>query len=131
MSRNKTDSVRVELMKESTLKQKASTEKVKQILDMTRDGKIVILEGGLSSEEQSMLIETTMSAIDQERFKGIEIETHEAQRDSQDTKGFIGRITGKVKRTSDDSDMTIIGPTGLIETLDKNEHKITTMINLD
>ena len=38
--------------------------------------KIVILETGLSPDEESKLIEITMSEIHPEGFTGIEIETH-------------------------------------------------------
>ena len=69
--------VRIDLISEERLAQMPSMEKIRLILDNVREGTIVILESGLTPDEQSVLIEMTMQEILPDGFSGIEIESYQ------------------------------------------------------
>jgi hypothetical protein len=97
-------------------------EKIRLILDGVRDDNIVILEQGLDPEEESKLIEVTMSEISPDGFTGIEIETYPGDGDGDN--GFLGRLMGR----DDSNKLTVIGPANRIETLHKDETLISTLV---
>lgn len=117
------DGVQIDLISGERMENMASMEKVRMILDSVHDGDIVILESGLSPEEESRLIEVTMAEIDPDGFNGIEIETY-PRADGGDT-GFFGRLMG----SDTSSKLTVIGPANQIETLHKDETLISALIS--
>jgi hypothetical protein len=118
------DGVRIDLISGARMDGLTSMEKVRLILDSVRDGDIVVLEEGLSPSEESKLIEVTMTEISPDDFSGIEIETY--PHTSGSSGGFISRLTG-----SDDggNKLTVIGPANQIETLEKDEDFISTLVS--
>jgi hypothetical protein len=123
-TQDNTDGVRIDLISGARMDGLASMEKIRLILDSVRDGDIVVLEEGLSPEEESRLIEVTMTEISPDDFSGIEIETY--PRPSSSSGGFISRITG----TDDGGNkLTVIGPANQIETLEKDEDFISTLVS--
>lgn len=117
------DGVQIDLISGERMEGMASMEKVRMILDSVHDGDIVILETGLSPEEESRLIEVTMAEIDPDGFNGIEIETY-PRADGGDT-GLFGRLMGK----EETSKLTVIGPANQIETLHKDETLISALVS--
>jgi len=87
------DGVQIDLISGQRMSGKTSMEKIRMILDGVRDGKIVVLETGLTPDEESKLIEVTMSEINPDDFTGIEIESF-PQSDTGDTT-LLGRLMGK------------------------------------
>jgi len=117
------DGVQIDLVSAARMDGMASMEKVRLILDGVRDGKIVILEQGLSPDEESKLIEVTMSEINPDDFSGIEIETYPSS--SAGKGGLLGRLMGG----GDDNKLTVIGPANQIETLHKDEDLISALVS--
>jgi hypothetical protein len=117
------DGVQIDLVSAARMEGMASMEKVRLILDGVRDGKIVILEQGLSPDEESKLIEVTMSEINPDDFSGIEIETYPSS--SAGKGGLLGRLMGG----GDDNKLTVIGPANQIETLHKDEDLISALVS--
>jgi hypothetical protein len=117
------DGVQIDLISGERMKGLASMEKIRMILDGVREGNIVILEEGLSPEEESRLIEVTMTEISPDEFNGIEIETY-PQSDSSDS-GLFDRLMGN----DSDKKLTVIGPANRIETLHKDETLIQTLVS--
>ncbi|AGN01453.1 hypothetical protein L593_07540 [Salinarchaeum sp. Harcht-Bsk1] len=115
--------VQIDLISGERMDGLASMEKIRIILDGVHDGNIVILEEGLSPEEESRLIEVTMAEIDPDGFNGIEIETY-PQNDARDT-SLLGRIMGQ----EDTAKLTVIGPANQIETLHKDETLISALVS--
>ncbi|MEZ3116050.1 DUF2073 domain-containing protein [Halobaculum sp. MBLA0147] len=118
------DGVRMDLISGARMDGLTSMEKIRLILDSVRDGDIVVLEEGLTPDEESRLIEVTMTEISPDDFSGIEIETY--PRPSSSSSGLIGRLTG-----ADDggNKLTVIGPANQIETLEKDEDFISTLVS--
>ncbi|MFC6952567.1 MULTISPECIES: DUF2073 domain-containing protein [Halorubellus] len=117
------DGVQIDLISAERMDGLASMEKIRMILDGVRDGKIVILEDGLSPDEESKLIEVTMTEISPDEFNGIEIETY--PRSSTSDSGILGRIMGR----EETSKLTVIGPANQIETLHKDETVISALVS--
>lgn len=99
-----------------------SARRVKKLLDMVKDEKIVLLEGRLKKEEETDLIEITMEEID-EKFKGIELavinpNTRGGPFLSNIKKGFFSMILGN--RIG----FTIIGPATIVKQIKRDPDKI-------
>jgi hypothetical protein len=115
------DGVQIDLISAERMESLRTMEKIRLILDGVHDDNIVILESGLTPDEESKLIEVTMSEISPDGFTGIEIETYPS---GGGDSGLLGRIMGK----KDDSKLTVIGPANRIKTLHKDENFISTLV---
>jgi hypothetical protein len=117
------DGVQIDLVSGDRMEEMTTMEKVRMILDGVHDGKIVILEDGLSPDEESKLIEVTMAEITPDEFSGIEIETYPSS-DSTDS-SLLGRLMGRPEPRK----LTVIGPANRIETLHKDETLISALVS--
>lgn len=115
--------VQIDLISGARMESLAGMEKIRLILDSVREGNIVILEEGLSPDEESKLIEVTMAEISPDDFSGIEIETY-PNPDSKNS-GFFGRLIGNQETKK----LTVIGPANQIETLHKDENLISALVS--
>lgn len=116
-----TDGVKIDLISGDRLDDLRTMEKIRLILDGVHDGKIVILERGLSPDEESKLIEVTMNEISPDGFTGIEIESYPSGNDD-------GTILGRLIGRQTESKLTVVGPANRIETLHKDEQLISTIV---
>jgi hypothetical protein len=117
------DGVQIDLISGERLANQTSMEKIRMILDGVREGNIVILEEGLSPDEESRLIEVTMTEISPDEFNGIEIETY--PRSEATGASFLDRLMGRESTKK----LTVIGPANQIETLHKDETLIQTLVS--
>jgi hypothetical protein len=117
------DGVQIDLISGARMSGKTSMEKIRMILDGVRDGKIVVLETGLTPDEESKLIEVTMTEINPDDFTGIEIESF-PQSEANDT-SLLGRLMGK----QSSSKLTVIGPANQIQSLHKDETLISALVS--
>ncbi|WP_331235323.1 DUF2073 domain-containing protein [Natronorarus salvus] len=117
------DGVQIDLISGERMSNMASMEKIRMILDGVHDGNIVILEEGLSPEEESKLIEVTMGEITPDGFNGIEIETY--PRSQTGGGSFLDRLMGRESTAK----LTVIGPANQIETLHKDETLISALVS--
>ena len=97
----------------------SSQEKLNYILNEVKEGRILVLEQGLTPTEQTTLIEHTMKEIDHDTFIGIEMEGYEAEKTS-----FFQRVFGIIKKPR----MTVIGPAHLLKMVHKSNDVIETTI---
>ena len=72
--------VQIDLISADRLERLTALEKVRLILGKVMEGNVVVLEKGLTADEQSLLIETTMREITPDGFAGIEMETYSGGR---------------------------------------------------
>ena len=121
--RDPDDGVRIDLISGQRLAGMTSMEKIRMILDGVREGNIVILEEGLSPDEESRLIEVTMTEISPDEFNGIEIETY--PRSEAEEASFLDRLMGRQSTHK----LTVIGPADQIQTLHKDETLIKTLVS--
>jgi len=99
-----------------------SARRVKKLLDIVKEDKIVLLEGRLKKEEETDLIEITMEEIDS-KFKGIELavidpDIHGDNFFAGFKKQFVNFLLG------DRQGLTIIGPASVVKEIKKNPDKI-------
>lgn len=99
-----------------------SARRVKKLLDIVKDNKIVLLEGRLKKEEEADLIAITMEEID-DVFKGIEIATINPEKKNIN---FMKNIKQKMVDVllGDRQGMTIIGPATVVKEIKKDPDKI-------
>lgn len=113
--------VQVDLISKARSSGMGQAEKINEIIDRVQAGSVVILEEGLTPDEEGQLIEKTMTRTDGQNFTGIEIESYPRNDDSS---GLFGRLMG----SSDDRRLVMVGPADRIETLDKNEKLLSTLV---
>lgn len=111
--------ISVDLISRQKLEELSSNEKLDFILKEVQKGKVLVLEQGLTSMEQTSLIEHTMKEIEQDTFIGIEMEGY-----SEDRPTFLQKFLGKMKKPR----MTVIGPADLLKTIRKDSNMIQTKI---
>ena len=111
--------ISVNLISRQKLEELSSNEKLDFILKEVQKGKVLVLEQGLTSMEQTSLIEHTMKEIEQDTFIGIEMEGY-----NEDRPTFIQKFLGKIKKPR----MTVIGPADLLKTIRKDNNMIQTKI---
>jgi len=111
--------ISVNLVSRQKLEKLSSNEKLNFILKEVQNGKVLVLEQGLTPIEQTNLIEYTMKEIEQDTFIGIEMEGY-----SEDKPTFLQKFLGKMKKPR----MTVIGPADLLKTICKDSNMIQTKI---
>jgi len=114
--------VQMDLISAEKLEKMTSMEKIRLILDKVKTGRILVLENGLTPDEEVRLIEMTMTEIRVDEFSGIEIESYPTKRDGS----FLNRILGKNVKGR----MTGIGPATQIRTIEKDQYQIITKVSV-
>lgn len=114
--------IQLDLISEDKLEGMTSMEKVRMILDEVRNGKILVLEKGLTPTEQTKLIELTMTEIAPDDFAGIEIESYPVKQN--DT--FFGKLLGK---STLKTRLTVIGPAAQLKTIKKDRNLISALVS--
>ena len=109
--------IKVNFISQEKLNGLGEQEKLKFILEEVRKGQILVLEQGLTAEEQAKLIEMTMEKVN-EKFSGIEMESYMSEKQN-----FWGKLLGK-KRAR----MTIVGPADKIKTVYRDKDVIKAVI---
>ena len=97
----------------------SSSEKLQYIIREVKQGRILVLEHGLTPNEQAQLIEHTMKEINHDTFIGIEIGGYETEKI-----GFFQRVFVVTKKPR----MTVIGPAHLLRMVHKDNDMIQTTI---
>lgn len=95
-------------------------EKIRFILDEVEAGKVLILERGLTPQEEAKLIEQTMREIDHDSFIGVEMQSY----GMEEGKNFVQRMVMGGPRPR----MAVIGPANLLQLVSKDNEKIVTKI---
>ena len=116
--------IKVNLVSSQKLENMSPEEKITYILDEVKQGEVLVLERGLTPQEQSRLIEKTMQNIDTDgkknKFIGIEIEGY--RDDGKPT--WLQKVLGIIRPPR----MTVIGPADKLKTIYKDNDVIQTII---
>lgn len=107
------------LISRKKLENYSPSDKLKYILNEVKEGRILVLEHGLTPTEQTQLIQHTMKEINHDTFIGIEIGGYETEKI-----GFFQRVFGVTKKPR----MTVIGPAHLLRMVHKDNDMIETTI---
>jgi len=103
----------------------SSVERIKKLLRIVLDNKVVILQGRLRAEEETRLIEDTMIMIGNIKgFKGVELAV--ISNNDEASRSFWGGFKmGLAKMLVGQQDaMTIIGPATIVKEIKKDPQKL-------
>jgi len=96
--------------------------KIRKLLNIVKEDKIVLLEGRLSKQEEAELIEKTMESITS-KFRGIEIAVVYPERKDLDLfkKMKIGIVNSLI---GDRQGFTVIGPATVVKEIKKDPNRV-------
>ena len=106
-----------------------SGQRVKKILNLILEKRIIILQGCLTPEEEARLIEDTMALVGHLKdFKGVELAVIQPQSKEE---GFFKRFKQATAKmlSGIDTAITIIGPASVIKDMKRDPKKIELMLN--
>ncbi len=102
--------------------------RIKKIMGLILDHKIIILQGRLSSDEEARLIENSMVLIGNVKgFQGIEIAAMSGENEYRSLFERIRRNIAKILVGEQDA-ITIIGPASVVKEITKNPKKLELML---
>ena len=112
----------LQLVPYSDIESLSSIGRIRKLLNLAKDDKIVLLQGRLTKEEEVELIKTTMEEIN-DAFKGIELSviypnTKKTQLMGQVRQGIANLLLG------DSQGLTVIGPANIVKEIKKDPDKI-------
>jgi hypothetical protein len=101
----------------------SSIGRIRKLLNLAKEDKIVIVQGRLRKEEEAELIKATMEEINKD-FKGIELAVIYPEDSEQN--GFFSSIKSKLVNAlvGDAQGLTVIGPASVVKEIKKDPHKI-------
>jgi len=119
----------IQFLPYSEIKELGSDARLKRILGIILDNNLLILQGRLSSSEETRLIGDTMAMIGHIKdFKGIEL----AVISGGEQESILGRMTkgiANILAGGDFSAITIIGPASIVKEIKRNPRKIELLLN--
>jgi hypothetical protein len=100
-----------------------SEQRVKKILDIILDNRIVILQGKLEPLEETSLIQSTMALIGRIKgFKGVELAAIESEKELGGFEKFKEKVVHALLGQRDS--ITVIGPAAFVRDIKKDPSKI-------
>jgi hypothetical protein len=114
--------ININLISIERLTQFSPRDKIRFILNEVKRGNVLVLEQGLTAQEEAELIKTTMSDIDQDTFIGIEMQSY-SQEDFNK-----GSWLSKLLRRKQPPRMSVIGPADLLRTIHKDGNMIQAVV---
>lgn len=112
----------LEIVPYSQIESLTSIGRIRKLLNITKENKIVLLQGRLKKDEEAELIKATMEEINDE-FKGIELAVIESGLNNSHgllkiKSGIINLLLG------DQQGLTVIGPANIVKEIKKDPNKI-------
>ncbi|MCR4284758.1 MAG: DUF2073 domain-containing protein [archaeon] len=118
----------IHFMPYSEISKEDSIGKIKKIIGLILDNKIIILQGKLSPEEETRLIETSMTLIGNIKgFQGIETAAISGEKDI----GIFNRVRKNLARilVGERDSITIIGPATVVKDIKRDPKKLELMLS--
>ena len=114
--------VTLQLVPYTEIEAMTSVGRIRKLLGLAKENKIVLLQGRLKKDEEAELIKATMEEINKD-FKGIELavidpSSHRAEGMQKLKHSFINYILG------DRNGLTVIGPAGVVKDIKRDPNKI-------
>ena len=106
-----------------------SISRIRKLLEIIMDNKVIILQGRLKPEEESRLIEDTMIMVGKVKgFKGIELAVISPNPEEQSVMNKIkyGIANALVGQTDS---LTVIGPASIVKEMKKDPKKLEIMMS--
>ncbi|MFT4303115.1 MAG: DUF2073 domain-containing protein [Candidatus Woesearchaeota archaeon] len=115
--------VTLQILPYTEIEQLTSLGRIRKILNIAKENKIVLIQGRLKKEEEAELIKTTMEEIDK-NFQGIELAVIYPKENKDE--GVISNIKNTLinKLLGDRQGLTIVGPATIVKQIKKDPKKI-------
>jgi len=114
--------VTLQLLPYTEIENLSSVGRIRKLLNIAKENKIVLLQGRLRKEEETELIKVTMEEINKE-FKGIELAViHPSQSQLTGFQRFKSDLVSAM--LGDRQGLTIIGPASVVKAIKKDPNKI-------
>jgi hypothetical protein len=113
----------IHFMPYSEISKEGTIGRIKKIMGLVLDNKIIILQGRLKADEEARLIENSMTLIGNVKgFQGIEI----AAISGGEKNGLFDRIKHNIAKilVGDQDSITIIGPATVVKEMKRDPKKI-------
>lgn len=107
--------VEIQFLSTDKLKTQSFDEKVETILDAVQDGKILVLEQGMTPDEKITLMQRAMEIADDD-FPGIEFSAIDHNDFADKVLNRVYNVFGRERRKG----LTIVGNADVMETVDEN-----------
>jgi hypothetical protein len=129
MAKDKKDSkdLTIHFMPYSEIAKLDSLNRIKKLIGLILEGKIIILQGRLTAEEESKMIETTMTLIGNIKgFQGVEISTLSGEEDQS----MFNKVRHNIARilVGEQDAITLIGPASVVKDIKRDPKKIELML---
>ncbi|MEM4246812.1 MAG: DUF2073 domain-containing protein [Candidatus Woesearchaeota archaeon] len=114
--------VTIQLLPYTEIESLSSVGRIRKLLNIAKQDKIVLLQGRLKKDEETELIKVTMEEINKE-FKGIELAViNPAAANLSGLQKLKNDLIGAV--LGDRQGLTIIGPASIVKQIKKDPNKI-------
>lgn len=115
--------VTLRILPYSEIEHLSSLGRIRKILNIAKENKIVLMQGRLKKEEEAELIKTTMEEIDK-TFKGIELAVIYPNSD-KDASVFESIRNSLINTLlGDRQGLTVVGPATIVKQIKKDPKKI-------
>lgn len=121
------DNLTIHFMPYSEIAREDSLARIKKLMGLILENKIIILQGRLKAEEETKLIETTMALIGNiKNFQGIEISTLSGEAEQT----IFNKIRHNIARilVGEQDAITLIGPASFVKDIKRDPKKIELML---
>lgn len=121
--RGKKEELTIHFMPYSEIAYLNSIERIKKILGLVLENRLIILQGRLKPDEETKLIENTMTLIGNIKgFQGVEISTLSGDKE----KSLFDRVRHNIARilVGEQDAMTLIGPATAVKEIRKDPKKM-------
>ncbi len=117
--------VTLQLVPYTEIQALSSIGKIRKLLNIAKQNKIVLLQGRLRKDEETELIKTTMEEINKD-FKGIELAVIDPVDDQKSELSWGQRFKNDFANMllGDRQGLTVIGPASVVKAIKKNPNKI-------
>jgi hypothetical protein len=101
----------------------SSLGRIRKLLNIAKENKIVLLQGRLTKDEEAELIKTTMEEINKD-FKGVELAVIDPQQEKASNPFGALRENLASALLGNRQGLTIIGPANIVKEIKKDPKKI-------
>jgi len=114
----------IQFMPYSEIEALKSGDRIKKILDIILDNKLVVIQGKLKSEEEARLIEDTMALVGRIKgFKGVELAVISPDVKKRDVLSNLRHNLANALVGNTEA-LTVIGPASIIKEMKKDPRKL-------
>ena len=118
----------IHFMPYSEIVNESSLARIKKIIGLVLENRIIILQGKLTPEEETKLIENTMTLVGNLKgFQGIEIATIS---NNSDTRTLFEKVRHNIAKilVGEHDAITLIGPATIVKEIKRDPKKIELML---